>query len=75
MDLYTIYPVTYENETFFCVYENRTEQVYDFFFFDEDAQKCKTFLEKGGAFEGFTPGFMLRKAEVKEDINNRFSEL
>jgi hypothetical protein len=75
MEKYSIHQVTYDSNTFFCVYENATEQVYDFFLFENEAKTCKTFLDLGGSFDGFTPSFMLRKIVVPSDINSVFSEL
>lgn len=75
MEKYTVHFINYENEKFYCVYENASQLVYDFFVFEEDANSCKTKLESGIGFEGFTPEFMLKKISVKDDINNKFQEL
>jgi hypothetical protein len=55
------------------VYENATEEVINEFFFEEDAVKFCRFLNSGGAFDGFTPAFILNK--VKVDIDSEFNRL
>lgn len=75
MEKYSIHEVDYDSSKFFCVYENATEQVYDFFLFENEAKTLKVFLDRGGSFDGFTPSFMLRKVAVNADINNMFSEI
>lgn len=55
------------------VYENATNQVIDTFFFEEDAFDLAEFMENGGAFDGFTPAFLIAKTQLpKEDINQSF---
>jgi hypothetical protein len=75
MEKYTIHEVDYESTTFYCVYEHATEQVYDYFLFENEAKTCKRFLDLGGSFDGFTPSFMLKKIVVSADINTKFTEL
>ena len=75
MEKCTIHSVNYENTNYFCVYENSTEQVIDFFYFEEDAIKCMNFLNNDGAFAGFTPSFVLRKVSVPKEVNSKFAEL
>jgi len=74
---YVVHPVSFEDEYFFCVYENATNQVIDFFYFEEDAQKEVESLIKGKGFDGFTPAFMLN--EIPKDstkkINNLFKKV
>ena len=73
---YNVYPMSDEGNFFYCVFENATQQAYDFFFFEEDAKECADFLENGGAFNGFTPSFMLREVKIpleKQDINSKFN--
>jgi hypothetical protein len=67
-----------EGNFFHCVFEETTQQVYDFFYFLDDAKECVDFLEAGGAFNGFTPAFILKEAPVrksKEHLNTEFSSL
>jgi hypothetical protein len=56
------------------VYEKNTEQVIETFFFEEDAINFAKFLDKGGAFDGFTPNFIL-KSIPDMDIDARFQEI
>lgn len=66
-----------EGNFFYCVYEHRTEQAFNFFFFEEDAIRCKDFLDKGGAFNGFTPAFILKNISVpinKQLLNLKFRD-
>lgn len=67
-----------EGNLFHCVYEVATEQPFDFFYFLDDARRCLNFLENGGAFDGFTPSFVLNVFSVprtNENINASFSEI
>ena len=78
MHKYTVHPIQNDNDIFFCVYEEATEQAIDFFFFQEDAEACKTFLENGGAFHGFTPRFMLlsvKRQIEKKSVHEAFKEV
>jgi hypothetical protein len=76
MRKYTIHTLKdNEGDFFFGVYEEATEQVIDFFFFQEDAKKTAKFMELGGAFAGFTPSFVLRKVPAKPDLNQKFDAL
>lgn len=53
------------------VHEVNTDQIVAEYFFEEDAAILCNFLEKGGAFAGFTPSFMLTK--VPTNINDAFA--
>lgn len=75
MEKYTIHAVDYDNTKYYCVYENATEQVFDFFYFENDAISCKFFLEEGGAFDGFTPSFVLKKIQVENTLDTKFEYL
>lgn len=76
---YSLHTVQDDDGNFFhCVFEEQTQQVYDFFYFLDDAKNCIGFLESGGAFNGFTPAYMLREVPVKktkDDLNTEFSNL
>ena len=75
---YQIAVVEDDNDFFFCVYENATEQAIDFFLFKDDADERKEFLEKGGAFDGFTPSFILKEVSLTKtatEINHHFEEI
>jgi hypothetical protein len=67
-----------DKNVFHCVYEKATEQAFDFYLFLDDAKEVANFLETGGAFDGFTPSFMLIQfttARTKDDINAKFAEI
>jgi hypothetical protein len=71
---YEIHVIEDEDEGYFyVVLEKQTEHVIDSFFFEEDAIEYCDFLNKGGAFDGNTPAFILNK--VKIDINTEFNSL
>lgn len=53
------------------VQETKTEQVVNSFLFEEDAVEYCNFMNRGGAFDGWTPAFMLQQAYVP-DINQEF---
>lgn len=55
------------------IYEHATNQIIDSYFFEEDALEMVAFLERGGAFDGFTPAFMTTMVTVKNDLNEAFS--
>jgi hypothetical protein len=59
-DKYSITTGWNENDdVVWCVNEKKTLQVINSFFFEDEAKKYVKFLEKNGAFDGFTPSFML----------------
>lgn len=76
---YSLHAVQDDEGNFFhCVFEEQTQQVYDFFYFLDDAKECIRFLESGGAFSGYTPAFILKDIPVrktKNDLNTEFSSL
>lgn len=58
---------------YYCVYEETSEQVVNFYGFRDEAERHKTFLEQGGAFSGFTPAFMLNEVSLpKGNVNEKF---
>lgn len=66
-----------ENNFFHVVYENATEQIIDYFFFEDEATDYALFLNKGGAFNGFTPKFILKEVEIPMedyDVNRKFND-
>jgi hypothetical protein len=78
VEKYQIAVVRDDIDFFFCVYENATEQAIDFFLFKDDADERKKFLEKGGAFDGFTPSFILKEVSLTKtpsQINRNFEEM
>lgn len=66
-NLYTIHVIQNDGNYFHCVYETLSQQLYDFFFFREDAERCAEFLSSGGGFNGFTPSFMLQEIKLNKD--------
>lgn len=77
MSKYTVHTIQDdEGDFFFCVFEKVSENVIDFFYFQEDADRCAKFMSNGGAFDGFTPKFMLKQMPANQkEINNRFKDL
>jgi hypothetical protein len=73
MENYDIIPLQEDDCEFYCVFEKQTEQAIDFFYFYQDADEYKSFLSEGGAFDGFTPSFMLKEVHVPTDPNEQFS--
>lgn len=57
---------------FYCVYEMETRQIIECFYFFDDALKYEKFLNMGGAFDGFTPEFMLNEVHDENNPNQEF---
>ena len=74
MKKYTVNPVNINGDYVWEILETATQQVIENFFFEEDAIDFAETLEES-AFEGWTPSFMLKKVEISNDINQRFSSL
>lgn len=75
---YIVKPVkTEENDFIWCVIENATEQIIKAFAFQDDANDYEKFLNKGGAFAGWTPTFFLREVVVDSGLtyNQKFEAL
>lgn len=75
MTKYDVVPFEENNEFLWAVFELATEHVIDVFYFEEDANALAKRLDRGHGFAGWTPAFLLTKVVVKEDINQKFSEL
>lgn len=74
MSNYYVLPVeTEEHDFVWCVMERTTEQLIEAYLFKDDALEYANFLEKGGAFDGWTPSFMLQEVVVPKDLNQEFS--
>lgn len=75
MDNLLCIPVEYEGEFLWCVYEKATEQVIESFYFEDEAQNYIEFVNKGGAFAGWTPPFILTEVrkQSKDDVNQAFN--
>ena len=74
MDNYHVLPLNVENDFIWCVMENKTDQLIRAFAFEEDAEYYSRFLNKGGAFDGFTPSFILREVAFARNVNTEFSD-
>lgn len=74
---YTIHSLKDDaGDFYFAVYEENTEQVIAFHYFQEDAKKQAKFMESGGSFDGFTPSFVLRQIPSQViDPNDKFQSL
>ena len=72
---YTVRPIRVLDEYMWEVYENVSEHVIDVCYFEEDAIEYAEFLENGGGFDGFTPGFILTPVALPDDINQKFNNL
>lgn len=76
MTKYTIHSVVHNQEKFFCVYEKMSNQVIDYFLFEDDANSRLEELERGKGFDGFTPAFILNTDHVKKlEINSQFRDI
>lgn len=72
---YYVMPLNIADKNFvWCVMENKTEQLIKAFEFEDEAEDYSEFLNQGGAFDGFTPSFVLREVTVS-NINQEFTEL
>jgi hypothetical protein len=70
--LYRYYPdFDADDNLVWYVHELMTDQIVAEYFFEEDAAALCLFLERGGAFAGHTPSFMMVK--VPTDINAAFA--
>jgi hypothetical protein len=78
MKNYTVNPVmTEDNDFVWCVVEEPTDQIIMVFEFEEEAAEYCHFLNVGGAFEGFTPSFILREvvAPIELNYNQKFEAI
>lgn len=61
-----------------AVFEETTQHVIKFHYFLDDAQEQAEFFEKGGAFAGLTPSFMLIEVPIKrhaQELNSQLEKL
>lgn len=70
---YNVQPRQVETDFVWDLYEAPTEQILETYYFKDDAKKAARFMEGGGAFNGWTPAFMLVKVASVLDINREFS--
>lgn len=64
-----------ETDFQFNIFETSTNHIIKTFFFQEDAEDYLKFLNRGGAFNGWTPSFILRKVNVEYDLNQEFENI
>lgn len=80
MSNYSVLPLSTEDHDFiWCVMENPSDQflgekLIKAFAFEDEAKKYCKFLNKGGAFAGFTPAFILQEVVVPVDVNHEFAD-
>ncbi len=74
MKKYDVVVIEDEKNFLWGVLENATEQLVDVYFFEDEAQETAKFYEHGGAFDGFTPAFMLRTVKPQSDLNEAFEQ-
>lgn len=76
---YTLHVLQDEDQNFFhCVFEEPTQQVIGFYYFLDDAKEVADFMNSGGAFDGFTPHFMLNDVNIDyttEELNSVFDRV
>lgn len=74
MSNYYVLPLEMESDFIWCVMETKTEQLIEAFEFEDEAEEYKQFLMNGGAFDGFTPSFILREVVVPTNVNSEFAD-
>jgi hypothetical protein len=70
---YYVLPLEVDSDFIWCVMETKTEQLIEAFEFEDEAEEYKDFLMSGGAFDGFTPSFILREVVIPTNVNHEFS--
>jgi hypothetical protein len=69
---YSLYPIKEGGVSLWVVKETTTEQVIEKFAFKDDAVAKMKFLNRGGAFAGFTPSFMVKQVPVPGSVDEAF---
>lgn len=72
---YHIIALPLDEDFIWCVIETKTDQLMRAFEFQDDADDYCEFLNRGGAFDGFTPPFILREVTLSKTLNQEFSEM
>ena len=67
-DNFTCLNLEYQGKKLWCIFEFATEQVVHSSESKRDADKYKKFLERGGAFNGFTPSFMMIDTSITKPL-------
>jgi len=74
MSNYYVLPLAVNDDFIWCVMENKTKQLIKAFAFEDEAEEYSEFLGEGGAFDGFTPTFILREVVLSRNVNADFSD-
>jgi len=72
---YSCEPVFVDDYYCWIIQEIQTEHVIAKFYFEDDALEYLRFLEYGGAFDGYTPEFMLKSMPKRDNINAEFERV
>jgi hypothetical protein len=56
-----------QNQTFYFLWENSSEQYVSSFNTYDEARSYVRFLKRGGGFVDFTPSFMVRLTPIEDD--------
>ena len=73
---YTLHNIKdHDDSEFFFIVEEATKHVINAFLFKDEADKYYGFLNSGGAFNGFTPEFVLKKIQAPSNLNVEFQRL
>lgn len=71
---YFVMPINTEDMDFiWCVMEANTNQLIRAFEFEDEAFEYAEFLDDGGAFDGWTPSFILQEVAIPQDLNREFA--
>lgn len=69
---YIVEPSRNDGDFVWSVIETQTNQIIQSYVFEEEADSYARFLNGGGAFNGFTPSFMLQEVVISDNINDQF---
>ncbi len=72
MKNYIVRPSENDGDFVWSIIETQTNQTIQSYVFAEEAEGYARFLNNGGAFNGFTPNFMLHKVVISDNINDQF---
>jgi len=73
MNNYHIVPLKTEDFDFiWCVIETSSRQLIKAYEFEDESEEYCKFLNKGGAFDGWTPSFILQEVVMQSDVNQEF---
>jgi hypothetical protein len=72
MKNYIVRPSENDGDFVWSIIETQTNQLIKYYVFEEEASTHARFLNNGGAFNGFTPNFMLLEVAISDNINDQF---